>query len=73
MLDKMVETLSSFYISLNRLLSGKDKNTVISKTLERGRKYKNEGYLCSDSIFTKYTKITFTVEANETMRSTEML
>ena len=73
MLNKMVETFSSFNIYLNRLLSGKDKNTVISKTLERGRKYKNEGYLYSDSIFTKCTKITFTVEANETMRSKEML
>ena len=37
--------------------------TVISKTLERGRKFKNEGYLCSDSIFTKCTKNTFTIKA----------
>ena len=50
-------------INLHRLSSGKDKNTVISKTLERGRKFKNEGYLCSDSIFTKCTKNTFTIKA----------
>ena len=49
-------------INLHRLSSGKGKNTVISKTLERGRKFKNEGYLCSDSIFTKCTKNTFTIK-----------
>ena len=42
--------------NLHRLSSRKDKNTVISKTLERIRKFTNEGYLCSDSIFAKCTK-----------------
>ena len=51
-------------INLHRLSSGKDKNTVISKTLERGRKFKNERYLCSDSVFTKSTKNTFTIKQN---------
>ena len=32
-------------INLHRLSSEKDKNTVVSKSLERGRKFKNEGYL----------------------------
>ena len=50
-------------INLIVLSSGKDKNTVISKTLERGRKFKNEGYLTSDAIFTKCTKNTFTIKA----------
>ena len=31
--------------------------------LERGRKFKNKGYLYSDSIFTKCTKNTFTIKA----------
>ena len=51
------------YISLHRLSSGNDKSTVIFKTLETGRKFKNEGYLSLDSIFTKRTKNTFTIEA----------
>ena len=50
-------------INLHRLSSGKDKNTVISKTLKRGRKFKNEGHLCTDSIFTLCTKNTFTIKA----------
>ena len=49
-------------MSLHHLLSGKDKNTVISKTLERG-KFKNKVYLCPDSIFTKCVKNTFTIKA----------
>ena len=49
-------------INLHRLSNGKDKNTGISKTLERGKKLKNEGYLCSDSIFTECTKNTFTTK-----------
>ena len=51
------------YINLHRLSSGNDKSTVIFKTLETGRKFKNEGYLSLDSIFTKRTKNTFTIEA----------
>ena len=50
-------------INLHRLSNGKDRNTVISKTLERRRKFKNEDYLRSDSIFTKCTKNTFTITA----------
>ena len=51
------------YINLHRLSSGNDKSTVIFKTLETGRKFKNGGYLSLDSIFTKRTKNTFTIEA----------
>ena len=51
------------YINLHRLSSGNDKSTVIFKTLETGRKFKNEGYLSLDSIITKRTKNTFTIEA----------
>ena len=51
------------YINLHRLSSGNDKSTVIFKTLETGRKFKSEGYLSLDSIFTKRTKNTFTIEA----------
>ena len=51
------------YINLHRLSSGNDKSTVIFKTLETGRKFKNGGYLSLDSIFTKRTKNTFTIKA----------
>ena len=51
------------YINLHRLSSGNHKSTVIFKTLETGRKIKNEGYLSLDSIFTKRTKNTFTIKA----------
>ena len=51
------------YINLHRLSSGNDKSTVIFKTLETGRKFKNECYLSLDSIFTKRTKNTFTIKA----------
>ena len=63
---KMFETSSSFYIKRYQRTSfvdWKNKNTVISKTLERGRKFKNEGYLCLDSIFTKCAKNTFAIKA----------
>ena len=50
-------------INLHRLSNGKDRNTVISKTLERRRKFKNEDYLRSDSIFTKCSKNTFPIKA----------
>ena len=49
-------------VNSNHLSSRKDKNTVTSKTLERGRKFKNEGYLSPYSIFTKCTKNTFTIK-----------
>ena len=51
------------YINLHRLSSGNDKSTVIFKTLETGRKFKNEGYLSSDSIFTKRTNNTSTIKS----------
>ena len=44
-------------IILHRLSSGKNKNTVISRTLKRGRKLKNKGYLCSDPVFAKSVQI----------------
>ena len=50
-------------INLHGLPSEKDKITVISTTLERGRKFKNEGYLCTDSVFSKCAKNTFTIKA----------
>ena len=34
--------------NLHGLSSEKDKNFVISETLEKGRQFKNKGYLCSD-------------------------
>ena len=40
-------------INMHRLSNGNDESTVIPKTLERGRKFKNEGYLCTNLIFTK--------------------
>ena len=52
----MFETTSSFFRE-EKLI------TVISKTNESGRKLKNEGYLCTDAIFTKSTKNTFTIKA----------
>ena len=39
--DLRVFTLKD--MNLHRLLSGKHKSNVISKTLERGRKFRNEG------------------------------
>ena len=50
-------------INLHRLPNGKDKNTAISKTLETGRKFKSEDYLCTDSSLFKCTKNTFTIKA----------
>ena len=44
-------------IILHRLSGGKNKNTVMSRTLKRGRKLKNEDYLCSDSVFAKSVQI----------------
>ena len=43
-------------------LSGKTPESAIIKTLDRGRKFKNEHYITSDSIFTKYDKGVFYVK-----------
>ena len=61
--SKHLPVLKFKYINLHRLSSGNHKSTVIFKTLETGRKIKNEGYLSLDSIFTKRTKNTFTIKA----------
>jgi len=49
-------------IERHRQLSGKIKGLSISKTLLRGRKFKEERYLTSDSVFTKVSKNNFRVK-----------
>ena len=40
-------------IEKHRLSGGKQKGTAISKTLHRGRKFKEERYISSNKIYTK--------------------
>ncbi len=49
-------------IEKHRLNSGKQKGAAISKTLMRGRKFKEERYLSSDSVFTAKTETGFAVK-----------
>ena len=48
-------------INQHRLSSGKRKGSAISKTLERGRKFKEERYI--SSVVTKFTDKSFMVKA----------
>ena len=53
---KSLEMLPQFTIKeieRRRQLSGKTPESAIVKTLERGRKFKNERYITSDSILKK--------------------
>ena len=53
---KSLEMLPQFTIKeieRRRQLSGKTPESAIIKTLERGRKFKNERYITSDSILKK--------------------
>ena len=49
-------------IEQHRQLSGKTPESAIIKTLDRGRKFKNERYITSDSIFKKCDKGIFYVK-----------
>ena len=49
-------------IEQHRQLSGKTPESAIIKTLDRGRKFKNERYITSDSIFAKCDKGIFYVK-----------
>ena len=56
---KSVERLPQFtikQIKQHRLLNSKASESAIIKTLDRGRKFKNECCMTSDSIFTKRDK-----------------
>ena len=62
---KSLEMLPQFTIKeieQHRQLSGKTPESAIIKTLDRGRKFKNERYITSDSIFTKCDKGVFYVK-----------
>ena len=62
---KSLEMLPQFTIQeieQYRQLSGKTPELAIIKTLYRGRKFKNECYITSDSIFTKCDKGVFYVK-----------
>ena len=62
---KSLEMLPQFTIKeieQHRQLSGKTPESAIIKTLDRGRKFKNERYITSDSIFTKCDKGIFYVK-----------
>ena len=62
---KSLEMLPEFTIKeieQHRQLSGKTPESAIIKTLDRGRKFKNQRYITSDSIFTKYDKGIFYVK-----------
>ena len=62
---KSLEMLPQFTIKeieRRRQLSGKTPESAIIKTLERGRKFKNERYITSDSIFKKCDKGVFYVK-----------
>ena len=50
-------------IEYHRLCSGKSPDTAIIKTLDRGRRFKDERYLTSDSIFTRWDDEIFVVKA----------
>ena len=56
-------------IEKHRDLSGKIKGLPIAETLPRGKKFKNERYLKSDSIFTTTNKNTFIVKCKCKARS----
>ena len=59
---KSLEMLPQFTIKdieQHRQLSGKTPESAIIKTLDRARKFKNEHYITSDSIFTKCDKGVF--------------
>ena len=49
-------------IEQHRQLSSKTPESAIIKNLDKGRKFKNEGYIASDSIFTKCDKGIFYVK-----------
>ena len=62
---KSLEMLPQFTIKeieQHRQLSGKTPESAIIKTLDRGRKFKNERYITSDSIFAKRCKGIFYVK-----------
>ena len=62
---KSLEMLPQFTIKeieQHRQLSGKTPESAIIKTLDRGRKFKNERHITSDSIFTKCDKGIFYVK-----------
>ena len=62
---KSLEMLPQFTIKeieQHRQLSGKTPESAIIKTLDRGRKFKNERYITSDSIFKKCDKGIFYVK-----------
>ena len=62
---KSLEMLPQFTIKeieQHRQLSGKTLEPAIIKTLDRGRKFKNERFITSDSIFTKCDKGIFYVK-----------
>ena len=64
-LEKSLEMLPQFTIKeteQHRQLSGKPPESAIIKTLDRGRKFKNERYITSDSIFKKCDKGIFYVK-----------
>ena len=62
---KFLEMLPQFTIKeieQHEQLTGKTPESAIIKTLDRGRKFKNERYITSDSIFTKCDKGVFYVK-----------
>ena len=62
---KSLEMLPQFTIKeieQHRQLTGKTPESAIIKTLDRGRKFKNERYITSDSIFIKCDKGIFFVK-----------
>ena len=62
---KSLEMLPQFTIKeikQHRQLSGKTPKSAIIKTLDRGRRFKNQHYITSDSIFTKCDKGVFYVK-----------
>ena len=64
---KSLEMLPQFTIKeieQHRQLSGKTPESAIIRTLDRGRKFKNERYISSDSIFTKCDKGVFYVKGH---------
>ena len=50
-------------IEEHRLNSGKTRDTAIIKTLDRGRKFKEERYISADSIYTRYDEKLFCFKA----------
>ena len=49
-------------IEEHRLSSGKTPDSAVIKTLDRGRKFKTERYLSSDSVFTKWDQFYFYIK-----------